>query len=89
VTVIYERKKPPARPGHLTGTEARYLTEVARGGSNADVAARMVVTEQAVKSALARARHRLGATSTVHLLALAITAGDVDPDCADGTGARQ
>lgn len=32
-----------------------------------------------------KARRRMGATSTLHLLALGITAGDIDPDCADGT----
>jgi DNA-binding CsgD family transcriptional regulator len=77
------RKPTPA--GHITKGQARILTEYARGGSCADVAARLGLALSTVKNHLHLAGRRLGATSTVHLLALAITAGDIDPDCADGT----
>jgi DNA-binding CsgD family transcriptional regulator len=72
-------------PRHITRAQARTLTEVARGGSYADVAARLGRTESTVLNTLRDARRRAGATSTVHLLALAIGWGDIDPDCADGT----
>lgn len=74
---------PP--PGHLTPAEARILTGVACGGSYADVAARLNLSEDRIRNAMHNARRRMGATTSVHLLALAITAGDIDPDCADGT----
>lgn len=74
---------PP--PGHLTPSEARILTETARGGSHAEIAARLYLSEDRVRNGLCNARRRMGATTTVHLLALAITTGQVDPDCADGT----
>lgn len=72
-------------PGRITRAQARVLTEIARGGSHAEVAARLGLDESTVASHLDDARRRIGATTTVHLLALAITAGDIDPDCADGT----
>lgn len=72
-------------PGRISEAEARILTEIARGGSHAEVAARLHLSHDRVRNAMCDARRRVGATTTVHLLALAITAGDVDPDCADGT----
>lgn len=72
-------------PRRITRAQARILTEVARGGSYADVAARLGRTENTVLNTVHDARVRIGATTTVHLLALAIGCGDIDPDCADGT----
>lgn len=72
-------------PGRLTPRERAVLTQLARGGSQAEVAARLNLTPSGVKNHIYRASRRLGATTTVHLLALAITAGDIDPDCATGT----
>lgn len=74
-----------ASPRLLSDAEARALTELARGGKPAEVAARLGVTRHTLHWTINQARRKAGATSTVHLLALAIAAGDIDPDCADGT----
>lgn len=75
----------PQPAGHITQAQARILTEIARGGSYADVANRLRLAESTILNTMRDARARVGATTSVHLLALAITAGDIDPDCADGT----
>jgi DNA-binding CsgD family transcriptional regulator len=71
----------------VTTAQARILAEIARGGSHADVAARLHLTETTVAHTMADARKRVGATSSVHLLALAIAAGDIPADVATGTAA--
>lgn len=73
------------RARRVTIAQARILTEVARGGSHADVAARLHLTETTVAHTMADARKRVGATSSVHLLAIAIAAGDIPADVAKGT----
>lgn len=67
----------PVPPGHISTAEARVLAEYARGGQLPDVAARLYLTQSTCAGHLRMARGRVGATSNVHLLALAITAGDV------------
>lgn len=67
----------PTPDGHLTPAEARVLTEYARGGTQADVAGRLFLAHSSIRTHMKTARRRLHATSNVHLLALAITAGDV------------
>lgn len=73
------------RTRRVTPAQARVLAEVARGGSHADVAARLHLTESTVTHTMCNARVRVGATSSVHLLALAIAAGDIPADVAAGT----
>lgn len=69
----------------LKRAEARVLTEIARGSTPAQAATRLNLTRNTVHWNINQARRRAGATSTVHLLALAIANGDIAPDCANGT----
>lgn len=69
--------RPPTPPGHISPAEARVLAEYARGGELSDVAARLHLARSTCAHALKTARGRVGATSNVHLLALAVAAGDV------------
>jgi DNA-binding CsgD family transcriptional regulator len=63
------------------------VAEYARGGTSADVAARLFLEPTTVRTHTKTARRRLRATSNVHLLALAIAAGDIPADVATGTAA--
>jgi DNA-binding CsgD family transcriptional regulator len=76
------RQQPTRR---VTRAQARILAEVARGGTHADVARRLNLTETTVAHTMADARKRVGATTTVHLLALAIAAGDIPAAVGKGT----
>lgn len=67
----------PQPEGHITRAQARVLAETARGGSSAQVAARLFLTQATVLNTLKDARRRVGATNTVQLLLLAIAAGDI------------
>lgn len=67
----------PTPPGHISPAEARVLAEYARGGQLPEVAARLYLARSTCAHALKTARARVGATSNVHLLALAVAAGDV------------
>jgi DNA-binding CsgD family transcriptional regulator len=77
----------PTPDGHLSPAEARVVAEYARGGTSADVAARLFLEPTTVRTHTKTARRRLRATSNVHLLALAIAAGDIPADVATGTAA--
>lgn len=77
------RQTTPA--GHLTAAEALVLGEIAKGGTNVQVGRRLGLTRQAVVMRLERARHRLGATNTTHLLALAIATRQIPAGVAAGT----
>lgn len=78
--------RPPTPRGRLTKREQQVLTLLARGVTYEGTAAVLGMTHRTAVNHMIKARKRVGATTTVHLLALAITAGDIDPDCADGTG---
>lgn len=78
------RKPTPA--GRLTAREAQIVTLLAQGVPQAKAAESLGITYGTVHNHIAKARHRTGAVTLTHLLALSIAAGDVDPDCADGTG---
>jgi DNA-binding CsgD family transcriptional regulator len=87
-TAAEARPRPGRKPtptGRLTTREAEILTAIARGDSYEQAAADLGIGHRTAVNHMTKARRRTGAVSTVHLLALAITAGDVDPDCADGT----
>jgi DNA-binding CsgD family transcriptional regulator len=73
------------KPNTLTAIETTALDLVARGHDYTSAATEMGRSRAAVCHAMDRARARMGATSTPHLLALAITAGYIDPDTAHGT----
>jgi len=78
--------RPPTPAGRLTAREQQVLTLLARGTSYPDTAATLGITHRTAVNHMTKARARCDAKTLTHLLALAITAGDVDPDCADGTG---
>lgn len=56
----------------LSPAETRVVAEIARGGDYAAIAARLYLSIETVKSTRARAMRHLGATTTPHLIALAI-----------------
>lgn len=81
--------RPPGRPptpqGRLTKREQQVLTLLVQGHTYADTATTLGMTHRTAINHMIKARKRVGARHTIHLIALAITAGDIDPDCADGT----
>jgi DNA-binding NarL/FixJ family response regulator len=59
----------------LTGREREVAAEVARGHSNADIAARLYMSEATVKAHLSRVLTKLGAANRVQVAILARDAG--------------
>ena len=58
--------------GHLTRREIEVLLLVSAGCSNAEIAGRLVVSEQTVKAHLASILGKLGAQSRAHAVAIAL-----------------
>lgn len=73
-----------ALSGLFTPMERRVLIALARGGDLSVIAARVGRSRDTVKTHLARMKKRTGATSTTHLLGLAIAYGHVPVDVALG-----
>lgn len=70
---------PGEEAPHLTAREAEVLSLVA-GLSNAQIAARLFLSEGAVKQHLTRIGHKLGVTSRTQIVVRAIQVGLLDPN---------
>ncbi len=74
------------RPDALTGREAEILGLVARGRSNREIAAHLVLSEKTVRNHVERTYAKIGATNRVGASLYALQHGLVAPDDGDVAG---
>jgi DNA-binding NarL/FixJ family response regulator len=77
----------PAGPvGSLTGREREIAGQVARGRTNAEIAARLFISAGTVKTHVASIQHKLGVRNRVGIAVLAWEMGLGEPAAGDGAG---
>lgn len=72
-----------SRPGRLTKRQREVLARLAAGARQSEIADELGVSVKAVEAALAEARGRYGAPTTVRLIVEAVVLGEIDVTWAD------